>query len=81
MEKLLSYINALSTPDQADFAFACKTTIGYLRKACSKGQLLGPALCSAIERESKNAVTRIDLHPDDWHLIWPELQKSTHTEA
>ena len=28
----------------------------------------------AIEQATKGAVTRKDLRPDDWHLIWPELQ-------
>lgn len=27
----------------------------------------------AIERATDGAVTRRDLRPDDWHLIWPEL--------
>ena len=26
-----------------------------------------------IERATEGAVTRIDLRPDDWHEIWPEL--------
>lgn len=29
--------------------------------------------CIAIERATSGAVTRRDLRPDDWHLIWPEL--------
>lgn len=29
--------------------------------------------CLAIERATSGAVTRRDLRPDDWHLIWPEL--------
>lgn len=29
--------------------------------------------CLAIERATHGAVTRRDLRPDDWHLIWPEL--------
>lgn len=29
--------------------------------------------CAAIERATEGAVTRRDLRPDDWHLIWPEL--------
>lgn len=32
-----------------------------------------PILCVAIERATCGAVTRRDLRPDDWHLIWPEL--------
>lgn len=32
--------------------------------------------CVAIERATAGAVTRRDLRPDDWHLIWPELVES-----
>lgn len=31
----------------------------------------------AIERATSGAVTRRDLRPDDWHLIWPELAHKT----
>lgn len=29
--------------------------------------------CVAIEQATAGQVTRKDLRPDDWHLIWPEL--------
>ena len=29
--------------------------------------------CIAIERATDGLVTRKDLRPNDWHLIWPEL--------
>ena len=29
--------------------------------------------CAAIEAATKGAVSRRDLRPNDWHLIWPEL--------
>lgn len=29
--------------------------------------------CPAIERKTGGVVTRIDLRPDDWQKIWPEL--------
>lgn len=29
--------------------------------------------CSEIELATNRKVTRKDLRPDDWHLIWPEL--------
>lgn len=34
--------------------------------------------CAAIERATGGAVTRRDLRPDDWHLIWPELVSAEH---
>jgi DNA-binding transcriptional regulator YdaS (Cro superfamily) len=30
--------------------------------------------CVAIEQATNGKVTRKDLRPDDWHLIWPELK-------
>jgi DNA-binding transcriptional regulator YdaS (Cro superfamily) len=73
MEKLLTYLNSLSKDDRATFCKACGTTEGYLRKAISAKQSLRVPLCVAIERESVGAVTRKDLHPDDWAANWPEL--------
>lgn len=73
MEKLLSYLNALSKPDRVRFAMACGTTEGYLRKAISARQFLAVPTCVAIERQSAGLVTRKDLRPDDWAENWPEL--------
>lgn len=76
MEKLLNYLNSLTPVEQKAFAHACVTTAGYLRKACSRNQVLGPALSVAIERESGGAVTRRDLHPNSWADQWPELAEA-----
>lgn len=73
MDKLLAYLNSLSKKEQVAFADRCRTSIGYLRKAISKGQKIGAELSVLIERESSNQVTRKDLHQDDWASIWPEL--------
>jgi DNA-binding transcriptional regulator YdaS (Cro superfamily) len=32
--------------------------------------------CVLIERETCGAVTRRDLRPEDWSLIWPELAET-----
>lgn len=73
MEKLLAYINESSRIERARFFALVTTSEGYLRKACSVGQRLGPTLCVSIERATNGAVTRRDLRPDDWARIWPEL--------
>ena len=73
MDKLLAYINKSSLDERARFCSEVGTTEGYLRKACSTGQKLGPALCVSIERATNGAVTRRDLRPHDWYSIWPEL--------
>lgn len=42
------------------------------------------AHCLAIERATSGAVTRRDLRPDDFHLIWPDLEvlpSATATEV
>jgi DNA-binding transcriptional regulator YdaS (Cro superfamily) len=72
MEKLLQYINSMTPVDRFLFAARCGTSENYLRKACSVGQVLGPALCVSIERASGGQVRRTDLR-SDWRLIWPEL--------
>ena len=79
MDKLLRYLNGLPKEARLAFATACRTSEGYLRKAVSKGQLLGVPICVAIERESGGQVTRKDLRPDDWLANWPELSAATPT--
>lgn len=37
--------------------------------------------CVAIERATAGAVTRRDLRPNDWHLIWPELAQQASAAA
>lgn len=37
--------------------------------------------CVAIERATGRKVTRQDLRPDDWHLIWPELFEASSPSA
>jgi DNA-binding transcriptional regulator YdaS (Cro superfamily) len=39
------------------------------------------AHCVVIERATNGAVTRRDLRPDDWHLIWPELTAPQQKEV
>lgn len=81
MEELLAYINGSTAEQRSAFATDCDTTINYLRKAISTGQLLGPVLCVAIERATSGHVTRKTLRPADWQDIWPELVQPTTQEA
>jgi len=70
---LRTYLNSLSPDEQAAFAARVGTSVGYLRKAISVGSSFSPELAVAIERESGSNVTRKELFPSRWHLIWPEL--------
>lgn len=76
--ELITYLNSLPPADRESFAARCSTSIGYLRKAVSAKQTIGPAICTAIEKASSGAVTRRDLRPSDWWLIWPELVTADH---
>ncbi len=66
MMKLVLYLKGLPRHEQIAFSERCGTTVSYLRKACSKGELLREKVCSLIEAHSTGAVTRVDLCPDDW---------------
>ncbi|MPW17909.1 Cro/Cl family transcriptional regulator [Paraburkholderia sp. CNPSo 3157] len=78
MDKLLAYLNSLSTEAQRDFAARCGTTIGYLRKAISAGQQLGESLCINIDRESGGVVRCEDLAAS---VDWAYLRNSMTREA
>lgn len=70
MEKLREYLNGLNPDEQERFARRCDTSVGYLRKAISTKQLLGPNLVIAIERESGGTVTCEDVRSDvDWAFL------------
>lgn len=70
MKALTAYLNRMSRHEQEAFALRCETTVGYLRKAVSKGQLLGEKLCISIDRESKGEVPCEVLRNDvDWGYI------------
>ncbi|XTG20286.1 hypothetical protein ACNFZ3_12710 [Escherichia coli] len=48
MEELRIFLNSLSSDEQRMFACECGTSIGYLRKALSKGQVLGHRYVSLL---------------------------------
>ncbi len=73
MHPLLAYLKSIPRDEREKFATDCKTTLNYMRKACSAGQTFGAELCVAIEKRSAGAVPRQVMRSADWHLIWPEL--------
>ncbi|MBP0047674.1 helix-turn-helix domain-containing protein [Marinobacterium sp. AK62] len=50
-----------------------KTTRGYLRQIAYGNKTASAELASRIEKETFGSVTRKQLRPDDWRVIWPEL--------
>jgi hypothetical protein len=68
MDTLRAYLSTLTPTDQADFARRAGTSIGYLRKALSKGQRFDGGLVRQLHVHSNGAVSLTELRPD----IWPD---------
>ena len=67
---LRDFLNSLSTKEQEEFANKCETSIGYLRKALSRGQKLGESLCIEMEKHSNSVVTCEEVRSDvDWAYL------------
>lgn len=45
----------------------------YLSQMSSGYRAISPMHCVAIEKATEGQVTRQEMRPDDWHLIWPEI--------
>lgn len=56
---------------QAEFARAIGIEPAFVNQMLRKKRPVPVRLCPVIE--STFAISRKDLRPDDWHLIWPEL--------
>ena len=63
MEKLREYLNTRSTLEQEQFARRCGTSIGYLRKCVSQGEM-GAAVAIAVDRGSDGLVPFESLCPN-----------------
>lgn len=66
MDTLRAYLATLAPAEQADYALRAGTTIGYLRKALSKGQRFDGGLVRQLHLESEGAVSLTELRPDIW---------------
>ncbi len=64
MDTLRAYLSTLTPVEQANYAKRAGTSIGYLRKALSKGQRFDGALARRLDEESRGRVSRHDLRPD-----------------
>ncbi|GHZ87291.1 helix-turn-helix domain-containing protein [Vibrio cholerae] len=74
MDELKVYLKSLKTSERHAFAKRVGTSLSYLRKVMSIQQTnLHPLTCALLEKESNGKVSRKSLRPDDWQLIWPEL--------
>ena len=75
---LKTYLSGLSVYERAEFSDRCKTSSAHLRNIGYGQRTCGEKLAVLVEHESGGVVTRRDLLPDDWWLIWPELVNDEH---
>lgn len=52
---------------------ALSVSAGRIGHFCRGEDIPPPKVCVRIEAWSGGAVTRKELRPEDWQLIWPEL--------
>ena len=67
------YFFGLSQEDRNRLAEAVGTSAKHLQNVAYGYKPLDEKVCVAIEQLTNKAVTRQELRPTDWHLIWPEL--------
>ena len=72
MDTLRTYLSTLSPAEQAEYAKRAGTSIGYLRKALSKGQRFDGGLVRQLHLKSHGAVSLTELRPD----IWPPAESA-----
>lgn len=78
---LKTYIATAPRGTAAKLAASLAISPSYLSQLASGASSISPERCVAIERETFRAVTRKDMRPGDWRLIWPELETDQATEA
>jgi DNA-binding transcriptional regulator YdaS (Cro superfamily) len=74
--KLSDYLSA-NELSQQQFAVLLGVSQGMVHQWIKGLAPVAPQKAVLIEQKTGGAVSRKDTHPDDWHLIWPELDVST----
>lgn len=70
---LKTYFSTLGRGGPSRLADALGVSISFLSQMAAGTAAISPARCVAIEKATGGIVSRQELRPDDWHLIWPEL--------
>jgi len=71
--ELKKYLFEMPPQERLAFAESVGTTARHLTNVAYGSRKLDEKVCVAIEQCTRKIVTRQELRPDDWHLIWPEL--------
>ena len=69
------YFFGLTPTEREAFAAKCETSVGHLQNVAYGFRPASAELAVLIERNSKKQVTRIDLFPERFQRIWPELAR------
>lgn len=72
--ELKHFLSQMTMEERKSFAESVGTSAGHLANVSYGYKPLDEKVCVAIEQTTAGAVSRQELRPDDWHLIWPELQ-------
>lgn len=68
--------NYLASTTQSAFAEMVGVSQGMIHQWAAGIRPVSAEQCVVIERVTGGEVTRQELRPTDWHLIWPELVNS-----
>lgn len=79
--KLTDYLKQLDRAARDAFAASCETSPGHLRNVAYGYRRCGPELAALVELHSQGHVTRRELCPDNWQLVWPELAATSDIET
>jgi len=73
--KLRDWLDSTDSPTVTAFAVQLGVSRVYLSQLAARqdGRVPSADLCVRIERATAGKVTRADLRPDDYWLIWPDL--------
>lgn len=71
--KLTDYLKQLDRAARDAFAASCETSPGHLRNVAYGYRRCAPELAALVELQSQGQVTRRELCPDNWQIVWPEL--------
>jgi len=74
--ELKPFFFGLTPVEREAFAKKCETSVGHLQNVAYGFRPASAELAVLIERNSKKRVTRIDLFPDRFPRIWPELART-----
>jgi DNA-binding transcriptional regulator YdaS (Cro superfamily) len=73
---LRSFLRALPLSERAALAAQANTTLAVINNFTYGWRSPSPLTAALLERATGGAVTRREMFPQTWHLIWPELIKA-----